>query len=103
MVSEGGPLIVICELCQTQFNKCPSMSINSECPLLLTRCYFVLMSVSLLFQVKVTDNNGVSDMYRLSVGIRDILVTEDQFLINGKPFYFHGVDKHEDWDVSNGQ
>ena len=58
------------------------------------------MSVSLLLQVKVTDNNGVSDMYRLSVGIRDILVTEDQFLINGKPFYFHGVDKHEDWDVS---
>ena len=22
-----------------------------------------------------------------------------QFLINGKPFYFHGVDKHEDADV----
>ena len=66
-----------------------------------TKDYIVLIFVSLLVQVKVTDNNGVSDMYRLSVGIRDILVTENQFLINGKPFYFHGVDKHEDWDVRN--
>ena len=24
----------------------------------------------------------------------------NEFLINGKPFYFHGVDKHEDADVS---
>lgn len=36
------------------------------------------------------------DVYRLgSVGIRTIKVTQTQFLINGKPFYFHGVDKHE--------
>ena len=26
-------------------------------------------------------------------------VTEDQFLINKKSFYFHGIGKHEDWDV----
>lgn len=26
-------------------------------------------------------------------------VTERQFLINGKPFYFHGVNKHEDADI----
>jgi len=40
------------------------------------------------------------DVYRLkSIGIRTISVTQTQFLINGKPFYFHGVDKHEDSDL----
>jgi beta-glucuronidase len=35
-------------------------------------------------------------VYRLDhVGIRTIEVTETRFLINGEPFYFHGVDKHE--------
>uniref|UniRef100_A0A8C0LX66 Beta-glucuronidase n=1 Tax=Canis lupus familiaris TaxID=9615 RepID=A0A8C0LX66_CANLF len=41
----------------------------------------------------------VSDFYTLPVGIRTVAVTERQFLINGKPFYFHGVNKHEDADV----
>lgn len=44
----------------------------------------------------------VSDFYTLPVGIRTVAVTESQFLINGKPFYFHGVNKHEDADVSWG-
>ncbi|KAF0874737.1 BGLR glucuronidase, partial [Crocuta crocuta] len=41
----------------------------------------------------------VSDFYTLPVGIRTVAVTEHQFLINGKPFYFHGVNKHEDADI----
>lgn len=41
-----------------------------------------------------------SDFYTLPVGIRTVAVTESKFLINGKPFYFHGVNKHEDSDVS---
>lgn len=41
----------------------------------------------------------VSDFYTLPVGIRTVAVTENQFLINGKPFYFHGVNKHEDADI----
>ena len=28
-----------------------------------------------------------------------VTVEGTQFLINGKPFYFHGVDKHKDADV----
>lgn len=44
----------------------------------------------------------MSDFYTLPVGIRTVGVTESQFLINGKPFYFHGVNKHEDADVSWG-
>ncbi|XP_069342233.1 beta-glucuronidase isoform X3 [Eulemur rufifrons] len=41
----------------------------------------------------------VSDFHALPVGIRTVAVTESQFLINGKPFYFHGVNKHEDADI----
>ena len=40
------------------------------------------------------------DQYRLKVGFRTVQVSGNEFLINGKPFYFHGVDKHEDADVS---
>ncbi|KAM6157182.1 beta-glucuronidase isoform 1-T1 [Erethizon dorsatum] len=40
-----------------------------------------------------------ADFYTLPVGIRTVTVTESQFLINRKPFYFHGVNKHEDSDI----
>ncbi|KAF6356955.1 glucuronidase beta [Rhinolophus ferrumequinum] len=46
-----------------------------------------------------TAARSVSDFYTLPVGIRTVAVTESQFLINGKPFYFHGVNKHEDADI----
>ncbi|XP_056140398.1 beta-glucuronidase [Lampris incognitus] len=39
------------------------------------------------------------DVYNLPVGIRTVKVTSTQFLINNKPFYFHGVNKHEDADI----
>ncbi|MFT7797092.1 beta-glucuronidase [Arapaima gigas] len=39
------------------------------------------------------------DVYSLPVGIRTVQVTKTQFLINNKPFYFHGVNKHEDSDI----
>lgn len=56
-------------------------------------------------QVKMeAEASGVpqEDIYTLPVGIRTVHVTSTQFLINGKPFYFHGVNKHEDADVSAG-
>ncbi|KAM7147355.1 beta-glucuronidase-like [Molossus nigricans] len=46
-----------------------------------------------------TAAGSVSDVYTLPVGIRTVAVTGSQFLINGSPFYFHGVNKHEDADV----
>lgn len=58
-----------------------------------------------LSQVKLTAQTAVgpvSDFYTLPVGIRTVAITERQFLINGKPFYFQGVNKHEDADVSRG-
>lgn len=50
--------------------------------------------------MKVTTTDSVTDFYTLPVGIRTVAVTKSKFLINGKPFYFHGVNKHEDSDVS---
>ncbi|XP_014808598.1 PREDICTED: beta-glucuronidase [Calidris pugnax] len=41
----------------------------------------------------------LEDVYTLPVGIRTVHVTNTQFLINGRPFYFHGVNKHEDADI----
>lgn len=47
-----------------------------------------------------TNYNGLTeDVYTLPVGIRTVQVTTSQFLINNKPFYFHGVNKHEDSDI----
>ena len=50
-------------------------------------------------EVNVTEGGASIDYYRLAVGIRTVAVTETEFLINGKPFYFHGVGKHEDADI----
>ena len=36
------------------------------------------------------------DVYEEPFGIRTVAVGENQFLINGKPFYFKGFGKHED-------
>lgn len=47
----------------------------------------------------VTNENKVEDCYYLPVGIRTVEVTEKEFLINGKPFYFKGFGKHEDMDI----
>jgi beta-glucuronidase len=39
------------------------------------------------------------DSYELNVGIRTIRVTDKEFLINERPFYFKGFGKHEDADI----
>ncbi|XP_056412891.1 beta-glucuronidase isoform X1 [Hyla sarda] len=50
--------------------------------------------------IKADTDSGVrEDVYTLPVGIRTVQVSGHQFLINGKPFYFHGVNKHEDYDI----
>ena len=37
-----------------------------------------------------------ADAYALPFGVREVRVEGPRFLINGKPFYFHGPCKHED-------
>ncbi|MCR5703530.1 MAG: beta-glucuronidase [Eubacterium sp.] len=49
-----------------------------------------------LYQLRV---EGETDVYTESFGIRKIEVTDKQFLINGKPFYFRGFGRHEDSDI----
>ncbi|XP_070636075.1 beta-glucuronidase [Bos indicus] len=58
--------------------------------------YLYSLEVKLTAQTAV---GPVSDFYTLPVGIRTVAVTKSQFLINGKPFYFRGVNKHEDADI----
>ncbi|XP_008426328.1 beta-glucuronidase [Poecilia reticulata] len=55
---------------------------------------------SLEVRLKATDESSTSeDVYTLPVGIRTVNVSSTQFFINNKPFYFHGVNKHEDADI----
>ncbi|MCZ4236291.1 beta-glucuronidase [Staphylococcus equorum] len=51
-----------------------------------------------LYHLEVTllDNDQVIDTYAERFGIRSVEVREEQFLINGEPFYFKGFGKHED-------
>jgi beta-glucuronidase len=44
----------------------------------------------------LTISASATDVYRLKVGIRTVEVKGNQFLINGKPFYFTGFGMHED-------
>lgn len=52
-----------------------------------------------LYEIVVT--NG-EDVYKLNYGIRTVEVKGNQFLLNGKPFYFKGFGKHED-SIVNGR
>lgn len=57
-------------------------------------------------QVRLTAGRELAaseDVYALAVGIRTVNVSSSQFLINKKPFYFHGVNKHEDSDVRSSR
>ncbi|KAF3706675.1 Beta-glucuronidase [Channa argus] len=58
--------------------------------------YLYSMEVRL---VAADEASKYEDVYTLPVGIRTVNVTSTQFLINNKPFYFHGVNKHEDSDI----
>lgn len=50
--------------------------------------------------IDVLDKTGnLTDRYRLPVGIRTVEVRGDEFLINGKAFYFRGFGRHEDSDL----
>lgn len=57
-----------------------------------------LYSLEVVLSAEV-DGEVTKDVYVQPVGIRTVHVTLTQFLINGKPFYFHGVNKHEDADI----
>ena len=43
--------------------------------------------------------DGEKDLYEESFGIRTVCVRQDAFLLNGRPVFFHGFGKHEDFFV----
>lgn len=47
----------------------------------------------------IDDSGRVADVYRLPLGLRTVQVVNDQFLLNGRPFYFTGFGRHEDSDL----
>lgn len=47
-------------------------------------------------KVELCKAGEVVDVYEEEFGIRTVEVKDNQFLINGKPFYFKGYGKHED-------
>uniref|UniRef100_A0A8C7JCR4 Beta-glucuronidase n=1 Tax=Oncorhynchus kisutch TaxID=8019 RepID=A0A8C7JCR4_ONCKI len=61
--------------------------------------YLMHESPGYLYSMEVSWAMFLVDVYALPVGIRTVQVTNTQFLINSKPFYFHGVNKHEDADI----
>ncbi|CAC5379998.1 uidA [Mytilus coruscus] len=53
-----------------------------------------------VLKVTVKDSTSAStDIYRQPFGFRTVNKTNTQLLINNKPFYCHGVAKHEDYDL----
>ena len=49
-----------------------------------------------LYRLRV---EGEEDSYTETFGIRSVKVTDKEFLINVKPFYFKGFGKHEDSEI----
>ena len=56
---------------------------------------------SYLYQLIVTLNvkDKLVDIYQQNIGIRTVKVEDNEFLINGEPFYFKGFGKHEDMNI----
>ncbi|MDF2962010.1 MAG: beta-glucuronidase [Paenibacillus sp.] len=51
-------------------------------------------------RLKLLDDTGaLKDTYDQPFGVRTVEVRGKQFLINGKPFYFKGFGKHEDFHI----
>jgi beta-glucuronidase len=49
-----------------------------------------------LYELEASISGGTVDSYRQPIGVRTVEVRDQQFLINGTPFYFRGFGKHED-------
>jgi beta-glucuronidase len=50
--------------------------------------------------IELLHEGELLDQARERIGIRTIAVTEDAFLLNGKPIYFKGFGRHEDFAIT---
>nr|AYV89220.1 beta-glucuronidase-like isoform X1 [Tetranychus evansi] len=48
---------------------------------------------------EISKGSNLVDQYVFKIGFRKVEITEKQFLINGKPFYFTGFGRHEDSNI----
>ncbi|XP_015792598.1 beta-glucuronidase [Tetranychus urticae] len=48
---------------------------------------------------EISKDSQLVDQYEFKIGFRKVEITEKQFLINGKPFYFTGFGRHEDSNI----
>lgn len=46
-------------------------------------------------------DDEILDIYRLPVGIRNLMWNNDSLLLNGKNIYLRGIGRHEDFEVCN--
>ena len=50
-------------------------------------------------EIKIFSNDIILDSYTQKYGIRTVEILENNFLLNGKSFFFKGFGKHEDFNV----
>lgn len=51
------------------------------------------------FKIELHDGESIIDEYSLPIGIREVVVTGNKLLLNGKEIYLKGFGKHEDFAV----
>lgn len=50
-------------------------------------------------RIRITDGDEVLDEYDQRFGVREVKVEGDRILLNGKPVYFQGFGRHEDFPI----
>ncbi len=72
-------------------------SLNAR--LRIPRCRFWCPEDPYLYALRVSihGKGELLDAYSLAVGVRTVRVKGDKFLLNGKPVYFKGASRHEDF------
>ncbi len=76
-------------------------SAKGEFTLSIPRCSFWSPESPYLYtlRVEVLSGGEVVDQYPVPVGVRTVEVRGNKFLLNGKPVYFKGACRHEDFPV----
>jgi len=69
--------------------------------LAIPRCRFWSTDSPYLYRLRteIISRGEVVDDYPLPVGVRTVKISGDKFLLNGKPVYFKGASRHEDFPV----
>jgi len=78
---------------------------NSKIEFLVENCKYWSHKVPYLYQLKIQLENDseVIDEYIMKIGIREVKVEGNKFLLNGEEIYLTGFGKHEDfWIIGKG-